>query len=237
MARKLLTKLEAMALAAKLAPGLRNFNNRKRIHVTGPDGKVVRELTASEFQKKILEREGVELDADHPLWDACPCGRVFRDGSGGKRGVCNQCRSQAVCPCGCGRKPSKVALNRRKLILRGGKPWRCHAGVWLDMSAEQRSVRGRKSTAARIAKMTPDKRAETSRKMSMARTREQRRESSRKAQAARTAEQRSESARKRWAAMSPDRQAAFRSRIQDTRTPEQRSEAIRKAWATRRSKP
>jgi hypothetical protein len=55
MARKLLTKIEALQLAARMAPNLRNFNNRKRIVVTGADGKPVRELTVSEFQKKVVE--------------------------------------------------------------------------------------------------------------------------------------------------------------------------------------
>ena len=153
MARKLLTKLEAMALAAKLAPGLRNFNNRKRIHVTGPDGKVVRELTASEFQKKILEREGVELDADHPLWDACPCGRVFRDGSGGKLGVCNQCRSQTVCPCGCGERPPAAAFRQSRVTERAGRKWQC------SPSAARKA----------IAAMTPEQRSEAARKAAKAR--------------------------------------------------------------------
>ena len=154
MARKLLTKVEAMALAAKLAPGLRNFNNRKRIHVTGPDGKVVRELTASEFQKKILEREGVELDADHPLWDACPCGRVFRDGREGKRGVCNQCRSQTVCACGCGARPYAGAFSASHVTRRRGMAWVCH------------SESARKAAAAQ----TPEQRSETARKRMAAKT-------------------------------------------------------------------
>ena len=202
MARKLLTKLEAMALAAKLAPGLRNFNNRKRIHVTGPDGKVVRELTASEFQKKILEREGVELDADHPLWDACPCGRVFRDGSGGKRGVCNQCKSQTVCPCGCGERPPAAAFSPSSVTRRAGRKWQCYPSAARRAIAaktpEQRSEVSRKRMAAK----TPEQRSEAVRKRAATMTPEQRSEAARKAAAAQTPEQRSEVARKaakaRW---------------------------------------
>ena len=170
MARKLLTKLEAMALAAKLAPGLRNFNNRKRIHVTGPNGKVVRELTASEFQKKILEREGVELDADHPMWDACPCGRVFRDGREGSLGVCNQCRSQTVCPCGCGERPPADAFCQSRVTKRAGRKWQCSPSAArkrvATMTPEQRSAASRKAAAAQ----TPEQRSETARKRMAAKT-------------------------------------------------------------------
>ncbi len=77
--RALLTRWEALQLAARLYPGIRNGDGQnRRLHAVGADGKVVRTVTLREHRQRILKSVDMAGDWGKPIWDVCPCGRVFK---------------------------------------------------------------------------------------------------------------------------------------------------------------
>ena len=159
------TKVKKLAIAAYAAPRVRNGSAR-RIKITDPEGRVVREVDAADVTAKVMERAGIEFEVHKgviPTHKICPCGRLWTAprpslGKGWRSpDACPACRSQAVCigwdgPCPDAAKPHRASFSPGAMKARGGGPWRCNR---CDM---------RRTQADRTRKMTettrqPDERA------------------------------------------------------------------------------
>jgi hypothetical protein len=213
--RPLLSLVEALALASKIAPIVRDGRVKaKRIRTVDKDGNVVRELDGLNYQLALAARQDVEIDGGNPKWDVCPCGRVFKPAKK-SLGVCEDCKRQTVCagwggPCPTLQKPTPKAFWGSKHAKRGGEPWLCKACAYKKRSDtitdSQKIEIVRRLTEGRKA-MTPAQRSEHSRKVQASLTPAQRSESRRKGHASSTPDQRrlrGERIKRGLAKMTPD---------------------------------
>lgn len=161
-------KAERLAVAASIAPGLRQRASEaksRRVKVVDKDGKVVRLATLAEVQTSLLAANRIEIELEpgiRPKSVMCrKCGRgVVVGRCGPLPSVCRRCASCATC----GSKLSTEVMSPRKVRRRNGKPpqcKRCSGRVKMRQKpAEARSRASRKS----IGKLTPAERTERVRK-------------------------------------------------------------------------
>lgn len=119
-------KTERLAIAAHVAPRLRE-GARRNIKVVGADGQIVREITDVELAQGVLDRAGIEFDADPDRRRSagdrvlCPCGRPFvLSAKDRHRTRCSRCQRLPCAECG---EPatSKSSMHARSSV--GSKPY------------------------------------------------------------------------------------------------------------------
>jgi ribosomal protein S14 len=117
------TLLERLALASAVAPRARS-HVRRNVFVTNKAGETIAQITSSELQEKLLEREGVEIDADS--MDRCVCGALYPAVHSVSYRLCPKHR-KARCACG-----AEVSKNAIRTALRNGAAPRCWTCVHGD---------------------------------------------------------------------------------------------------------
>lgn len=123
-----LSKVTRLAIAGAVAPRLRSkIPGRRRIHVVGADGEVVRSITDVELASGMLARGNIEFQVDDPerglpTFTCAGCGRVTsRKAQGAGAKFCIECRNGKCSDCG-GLLPSESTA--REARKRGREP-RC----------------------------------------------------------------------------------------------------------------
>lgn len=125
-----MNKAQRLALAASVAPEVRQWKRMRPIYVVTPSGEVARTITTDEFVEKICARAGVEFSAESRSRAICQvCDRPFSSVRKNAT-ACASCRGAwKTTRCVCGARPKASAFSATQLVKRKrlGKEWRCTA--------------------------------------------------------------------------------------------------------------